>query len=72
MTPPQCSSVVAFPMDMIHIADTKVARAMGISSFGRFTNLKRVRGVESGVGAGQSWEWSGELLSVLFLISVFK
>lgn len=29
--------------------------------------------MESGVGAGdRSWEWSGELLSVLFLISVFK
>ena len=57
---------------MIHIADTKVARRYGDFFIRQIHKFEEVRGVESGVGAGdRSWEWSGELLSVLFLISVF-
>lgn len=57
---------------MIHIADTKVARRYGDFFIRQIHKFEEVRGVESGVGAADgSWEWSGEFLSVLFLISIF-
>lgn len=57
---------------MIHIADTKVARRYGDFFIRQIHKFEEVRGVDSGVGAADgSWEWSGEFLSVLFLISIF-
>ena len=57
---------------MIHIADTKVARRYGDFFIRQIHEFEEVRGVDSGVGAADgSWEWSGEFLSVLFLIYIF-